>query len=430
MRVLLTGATGLIGASIVARLASQGHQIVAVTRRKGAMARRVRADRWIVLDMARATTPEAWRPHLEGVDAVVNCVGVLQDTPGDSTAGAHREGAAALFAACEAAGVRRVIHFSAMGADKEALSAFSRTKGEGEQALMARDLDWVILRPSVVLGRPAYGASALIRALAALPVLPSIGDTGRLQVVQLEEVVDTVLFFLEPDAPGNVALELAGPERLTFDEVVATYRRWLGFEAAANQKWGRFLMPLAYRLGDIAGFLGWRPPVRTNARREMARGAVGDNSDWRRITGIEPKTLRAALVAEPASVQERWFANLYLLKAVVFVTFAGFWLATAFVSVGPGWEVGLEIMRKTPAAPIAELTVIAGALVDLAIGLGIAWRRTARPALWAALALSMGYLVIGTFLAPYLWAEPLGPMTKIFPIAALNLVALAMLEDR
>jgi uncharacterized protein YbjT (DUF2867 family) len=430
MRVLVTGATGLIGSAIVARLAGEGHQVVATTRRKGSIARRVRADRWVTIDMARAVSPQDWLPHLDGVQAVVNCAGALQDTPGDSTAGVHVAGAAALFSACEQAGVRRVIHFSAMGADKQALSAFSRTKGEGEQALTARDLDWVILRPSVVLGRSAYGASALIRGLAALPFLPDVGQTGRLQVVQLDEVIDTVRFFLDPQAPARVALEVAGPERLTFDEVVATYRRWLGFEAARPLPGGKLLMPLAYRLGDVAGFLGWRPPVRTNARREMTRGAVGDNAEWKRITGIEPRTLRDALIAEPASVQERWFANLYLLKPVVFVTFAGFWLATAFVSLGPGYGLGLEIMRKTPAAPLAEVSVIAGGLADLAIGLAIAWRRTTRPGLWAALILSLTYLVLGSLLQPHLWLEPLGPMTKIFPIAALNLVALAILEDR
>lgn len=189
-------------------------------------------------------------------------------------------------------------------------------------------------------------------------------------------------------------------------------------------------MPLVYRLGDFAGLLGWRPPVRSTARREMVRGAVGDPGPWTAMTGIGPKPLSAALAAEPASVQERWFAKLYLLKPVIFVIFAGFWLATAFVSLGPGYGLGLEIMRRSPAAPLAEASVVAGGLADLAIGLAIACRRTARAGLLAALSLSLGYLLVGSALRPDLWLEPLGPMTKIFPIAALNLVALAILEDR
>ena len=93
---------------------------------------------------------------------------------------------------------------------------------------MASDLDWIILRPSVVVGRPAYGGSALFRGLASLPVLPVMPNTGLLQVVQLDDVADTVLFFLAPGAPTRLALDLAGPEQLPFTEVVRKYRRWLG----------------------------------------------------------------------------------------------------------------------------------------------------------------------------------------------------------
>ena len=142
--------------------------------------------------------------------------------------GVHGDGAAALFAACEQAGVRRVVQISAIGVDRGAATAFARTKLAGDQALMARDLDWVILRPSVVVGRQAYGGSALFRGLAALPVMPRLADTGPLQVVQLDDLVRTVLFFLQPDAPSRVALEIAGPERLSLDEVLIAYRRWLG----------------------------------------------------------------------------------------------------------------------------------------------------------------------------------------------------------
>ena len=70
------------------------------------------------------------------------------------------------------------------------------------------------------------------------------------------------------------------------------------------------------------------------------------------------------------------------------------------------------------------------ALADLAIGLAILWRPATRWGLWAALALSIVYLVAGTLMMPALWTEPLGPLTKIWPILALNLVLLAILEER
>jgi len=428
MRVLLTGANGFIGSAILAALTSAGHATIAVTR---SGARLPGAERSIGVDIARATKSADWLPHLTGVDAVVNCAGLLQDAPGASTTGVHATGAAALFEACEQAGVRRVVHFSAIGVDREQPTEFSRTKLAGDRALMQRDLDWVILRPSVVVGRAAYGGSALFRGLATLPILPVLPDTGELQIVQLDEVVRTVLFFLDSHAPSRVALDIAGPERLSFTDVVLAYRRWLGWPPPRIVNMPDWLASLGWRAGDFLGWLGWRPPIRSTARAEMTRGAIGDNSEWRRLTGIEPRSLSEALAAEPASVQERWFAALYLLKPLAFAIFVAFWIATGLISLGPGWDIGKSLMFEGGVDdPLASLAVIAGALSDIVIGIAIAFRRTTRCGLLAALAISFIYTVIGTILVPRLWEDPLGPMLKIWPVIAFNLMLLAIHRDR
>jgi len=427
VRVLLTGATGLIGSAVLAGLRGRSHEVVAVARSAGAVDRHAGATRRIALDIAKATEPADWLPHLAGIDAVVNCAGVLQDSPGDSTKGVHADGAAALFAACERVGVRRVVHLSAIGVDRETPTAFSRTKFAGDMDLTRRELDWVILRPSVVVGRAAYGGSALFRGLAALPVLPSVTDAGPLQVVQLDDLARTVLFFLEPGAPARVTLEVAGPERLTLDAVLIAYRHWLGHERIRVMKVPRWLAAVVFRLGDLVGLLGWRPPLRTTLRRELARGAVGDPAEWTRITGIVPRALGAALAAEPASVQERWFARLYFLKPLTLGVLGLFWITTGLVALGPGSYAASDLLSE---AGFGSTPGTVGAIVDLIIGAGIANRRTARPALWAAFAISLAYLAAGTLLLPAPWADPLGPLLKIAPIMVLILIALATLDDR
>jgi uncharacterized protein YbjT (DUF2867 family) len=428
MRVLIVGAGGLIGSAVAARLVAQGDTVIAVTR--GTTNPGLIDAVPVQLDVARAVDPGDWLPHLAGVDAVVNCAGLLQDSPGNSTAGVHRDGVAALFRACELAGVRRVVQLSAVGVDRATPTDFSRTKLAGDAALMGRDLDWVILRPSVVIGRAAYGASALIRGLAALPVLPVMPDTGPLQVVHLDDVVSAIVFFLQPEAPARRSVELVGPKRWSFAELVALLRRWLRWPAASVIRLPAWAAAVLYRLGDLVALLGWRPPVRTTARHEIARGAVGDPQAAAEF-GLATRDVAAALGSEPASVQERWFARLYLLKPVVFVVFAAFWLATGLISLGPGWEHGVGLMREGGVLPpLADATVVAGALADVAIGCAIAYRPTARWGLYAALAISFTYAVIGTILVPRLWIDPLGPMLKIWPVIALNLVALAILDDR
>jgi len=126
MKVLIVGASGLIGSAIAARLASEGHEIVAVARHPPQNSFPPAA--WIALDLARATDPNDWTAVLAGIEAVVNCAGVLQDGPGDSTAGVHTSGPAALFRACERQGIRRVIHLSAVGADVS-LAAVGHLRG-------------------------------------------------------------------------------------------------------------------------------------------------------------------------------------------------------------------------------------------------------------------------------------------------------------
>ena len=229
MRILVIGATGLIGSAVVARLLDAGHEVRGLARNT-ARARRCQPQaEWVSLDIAAATRPEDWLPASPASTRSSIAPGSCRIRRSNSTRGVHADGVGALFAACERAGVRRVVHLSAIGVDRETPTEFSRTKREGDEALMRRDLDWVILRPSVVLGPAAYGGSALFRGLAALPILPVMPDTGPLQIVQLDDVVATVLFFLAPGAPSLVALDLAGPERLSFAEIVCRYRAWLGW---------------------------------------------------------------------------------------------------------------------------------------------------------------------------------------------------------
>ena len=427
--VLVLGATGLIGAHVAAALAAEGHRVRGVARDVGRASRAMPTISWMRFDIAHADAAEA-AAALQDVDVVVNCAGALQTGPRDSLALVHEGGLATLVAACERAGVRRFIHFSAMGVDRATPTEFSRTKHAGDALLMASSLDWVVLRPSVVLGPAAYGASALIRGLAALPILPVMPATAQLQPVALEDVVATVVFLVGSPAPLGIALELAGPDRLEFTGLVRLFRAWLGAPPALEIRLAEPVANVLYRLGDAAGRLGWRPPVRTTAKLEIARGATGSPSEWRRLTGIQARSMATMLTARPASVQERWFAGLYLLKPVLLVSLVIFWIGSGLASLGPGYGTGVALMKMGNAGEWAPLAVIGGGLADLLVGIGICIRRYAGAALSAGIIVALAYALAGSVLTPWLWLDPLAPLLKIAPVTALHLVALATLRDR
>ena len=427
MNVAIVGATGLIGSAVCARLADEGHHVRGLVRRRDAKS--PACTEIVVVDMSEANQAE-WIGALKGMDAVVNCVGALQNGAAEDVSSVHVKGASALFAACATSGIRRVIHFSAIGVERAQPSDFSATKLAGDEALMASETDWVILRPSVVLGAPVFGASALIRGLAALPWLPSMPNTAALQPVQLEDVVSTVLHFLCDGSASRVVLDLPGPDLFSMDELVAKHRAWMGWPAAKRFGVPRSIATWLYRLGDLAGTLGWRPPVRSNAEKEMRRGATGDPAPWTAATGIVPTALDAALRARPATVQDRWFAGVYFVKPLIFFVLPFFWIMTGIISLTIGWDSGVELMVVGGAGALSGPSVIAGALADMIVGGLIAWRRTARLGLLSALVLSGFYGIAGTILRPDLWTEPLGPLMKILPIVLLHLVALAILKER
>lgn len=424
---MVVGASGLIGSALAAHLSQAGHSIVAVGRR---LAPGLVPVHQVQLDVARATDPDIWLTHLAGVDAVVNCAGALQES-GDELTGVHVSGISALFRACERSGIRRVVHLSAVGVDRETPTEFSRTKLAGDRALMALDLDWIILRPSVVIGRAAYGGSALLRGLAALPIRPMMPNTAPLQPVLLDDLVSVVAFFLQPGAPVRQAIEIVGPRQYSFDDLVSLFRNWMRWPAAHVLALPGWMSAAVYRLGDLIALLGWRPPVRMTAQLEMTRGARGDPSAMLKVTGLRPRALEDELRREPASVQERWFARLYLLKPLVIGVSSLFWVGTGLVSLGPGWERGITlVMDGGVSRELATLAVLAGGLGDLIIGTAMMHRRSARLALYGAVAISITYAIIGSIIVPWLWTDPLGPMLKIGPLIVFNLVALAILEDR
>lgn len=429
--ILILGAYGFIGAAITRACRADGHA-VSVLGRDPRLLARLNADRVNACDLRRMTSPGHWATPLQGIDVVVNAAGALQDGGRDDVALVQRDAILAMADAAGAAGVQRIVQISAVGARQDAPTAFLRTKAQADEELLCGEVEAVVLRPGLVLGRTVYGGTVLLRMLAAFPVVQPIAMAdAAVQTVDVADVVDAVRAAVRGDVPARRAYDLVSDEVITLGELVAAVRGWLGFPVAAFT----VAMPppitwLVRRTADALGHLGWRSPLRSTSLRVLQRGVTGDGAPWREAGMAACRTSRDSLLVAPATLQDRVHARMALAFPVLMAVLAGFWLLSAAIGLVSAEQASRVLLERGFSQPAAVLCVALGSAADLAVGIAVLLRPVARAALLGMLALSLGYLGAGTLFTPDLWGDPLGPLLKIFPAMALAGVTLALLEHR
>ena len=429
MRILVIGAYGLIGGYVTARLLGDGHEVVGVGRDIAAAKRRFPAVRWVRADLRRMT-PADWAPWLDGVGAVVNCAGALQDSPRDSLVAVHLTAVSALARACKDAGVSRFVQISAAGVERNT-GRFQATKLAADQALQRSDLEWIILRPGLVLAPAAYGGSALLRGLAALPgVIPALNADAPVQVVSVEDLAEAVARSVRPATPSRFVCDLVSAEKTRLKDILVALRGWLGLPPARLVAIPPWFGAIMATLADGLAWLGWRSPMRTTAMRQLSAGVGGHSEDAQVRLGFAPRPLAEMLSGWPSGVQDRWFSQLYFLKPVALTVLAGFWAVSGLIGFTSHAAATRLLTDAGLPQDLAAAVVLAGSILDLAIAALVCVRRTAVLSLQLMLLATAGYLVAASVWLPSLWQDPLGPLVKSIPAALLALVALAMMDER
>ena len=435
--VLILGAGGLIGQFVAADLIRRGVKVTAAARRFSAAQRDVFGE--CAREMPIASLDILGLNALiaqSGADVVLNCVGVLQDQPGKSTHEAHDGFVERLIAALCA--VRRpvlLIHTSIPGEPGGDVTPFAQSKRRADGLIVESGLPYAILRPGMVLAPAPYGGSAMLRSLAALPVdLPQALAQRPFRYIAVEDIAETVARLAarwQPGEPCAAVYDLMHPEPHDMESVLGRLRRWLGDTWPWRLRIPEFMIDLGAKAGDLSSWLGWSPPMRSTAIAELRRGVVGDPARWMTDTGITPRSLDALLRERPATVENRWFARLYLLKALIIAVLAVFWLVSGLIAITVAYGDALEMMARSgfPGGQ-SHAFVIVSSLTDIAVGLLIAFRRTSRIGLVAGIVVAGGYMLGTALLTPALWIEPLGALVKTGPAIVLMLVALAISDDR
>ncbi|MBP1873854.1 uncharacterized protein YbjT (DUF2867 family) [Ensifer adhaerens] len=411
MKILILGATGFIGSAILDRLKSDRHAVTGLGRNVGRARLRMPDAQWLSTDLATMRTPEDWQPLVAGHDVVVNCAGALQDGLSDDVAATQEAAMLALYVAAKNKPSMRIVQISAPRGGAGAERAFLATKFRADDALAASSISHVILRPTLVLGRNAHGGSALIRAFAALPLaIPLVHSDARVETVALSDVTEAVSAAVADLLPDRSDLVLGNSERLTLGELVALHRGWLGLPAAR-------IVALPAAFAAPAGFVA------------VMAGGVGAAPDQGNRAAIPLLSARQTLSANPAGVQDLWFARLYLLKPLMITGLSAFWLLSGLIpllDLDAARQHFLRFMGEGPATALTLLTCLA----DIVLGIAVLVRPYAKRALVGMLALTAAYLVSATLVEPQLWADPLGPLVKVLPSILLSLATLAILDER
>jgi NADH dehydrogenase len=235
VKVLLTGATGFVGNEIAGRLLEAGHEVTALVRpvsgpRTGAI------PQGVAVASGDVQGPDLEK-HLAGADAVIHLAGIIREFParGVTFLQSHVEATRNVDRAMKAAGVKRLVHMSALGASPQASTGYFRTKFEAEKLVQDSGLDWTVFKPSIIFGPRDQFVNLLARQVSLAPVIPVIGDGEyRLQPVSVHDVAQGFVQALtKPETIGQT-YEVGGPRQMTYNQLLDAIGAALGKNTVAK----------------------------------------------------------------------------------------------------------------------------------------------------------------------------------------------------
>lgn len=315
-RILVIGGAGFIGRHIVAKLAAQGQHVVVPTRR------RERAKTLILLpgvDVCEADIHDG--PTLQQLvarcDAVINCVGILHSRRGEpygpDFAKVHVDLPRRIVSAMKQAGVKRLVHLSALGASTEAPSMYLRSKADGEAVLKAEsDIQVTIFRPSVVFGPEDQFMNLFARLARWLPIIAVGSADAKFQPVYVEDVARAVVNVLTQPATHKKVYKLCGPQ-------VYTLRQLVQFACHASGR-SRLIIGLPVALARLqAWLLEYAPggPLMSRDNLDSMKLPNIAPSDWKiapelglaRLTPLEQVAPRYLSLLGPRTGYQRFRAR-------------------------------------------------------------------------------------------------------------------------
>ena len=395
MKVLVVGATGFIGKSIYSFLKRENDEVVPSSRQD--------------IDFSSLQDDKELVSKLKDFDVVVNAVGIIAQTKTQSFEQMHTVAPIILFDACQEAGVKKVIHISALGT-QEGTTAYHVSKNRADEYLRALDLDYAILHPSIVYGDDGK-STALFQALAMLPFLPIVGDGQQvLQPIALEDLLVTVKRAIY-SKEKSIELDLVGAKSMTYEELLKGFRSWLGLKPTRSVSVPTFGTNLVGKILD-------EPTVSLDNIKMLNEGSSASIEPLKNFLNYTPASMQERLFSVKAHNAQKLYASLYFMRPLLrwVIGFVWIWsgIVSAFLYPQPLafellHEIGVPVGLDVPLLYFASF-------LDILIGILTIVGYRLQTILSLQLLVIGVYTLLLTFLAPYHWLHPFGPVLKNLPL--------------
>ena len=294
--ITVFGGSGFVGSQVVQDLARRGWRIRVAVRRPDRAYKLQTSGHVGQIQAVRcdATDPAQVEAALAGADAAINLIGVLYEAGSRSFQALHVDAARNIAIGCAAAGVDRLVHVSALGANPESESKYACTKAAGEMAVREAKPDAVVIRPSIVFGAGDSFLNRFASMATMSPALPLIGGgKTRFQPVYVGDVAESIARAVERSDAAGRTFELGGPEVMTFEDVLRLILR------ETRRRDGLIPLPFfaARAIGSLAqltALVGIAPALtRDQVVLLEADNVVADGAEGLAALGIEPTGVEA-----------------------------------------------------------------------------------------------------------------------------------------
>ena len=288
--IFVSGGTGFIGSHCVKRLIGAGHRLRLLSFKGPGLATDLPANQAEYV-IGSVTDPASLKGKMEGCEVAVNFVGIIVQVREATFERIHVQGVQNLLEEAKRAGVKRFIHISALGTSDKPVSEYFRTKWQAEQLIKTSAVPYVILRPSLVFG-PEDQFFNKLKPMLYSPIVPVLGDgKSRFQPIWVEDVASCIVKSVEDEKPLNGIWEIAGPEQLTFDELLDQMADVLNLapRIKVHVPIGA-VKPVAQLLESLP-----KPPLTTDQLKMLSINNVTATNAITEVFGIQPRTLRDAL---------------------------------------------------------------------------------------------------------------------------------------